>query len=110
MLEINSPNQGFTTPSLKEYIQLLFKHKWMILVSLAVVITAGILFNRFSTPVYEAVATIIYEDSGINTVNLNPAKPVLTKSSIQNLIEQLKSRTVIEGLIQALPEKMVEQA
>lgn len=108
MYENNSREQLPKHREIKDYLQILRRRKWIVLLCLAVAVTAAVCYNRLSTPVYEAVAAVIYEEPRINILNAEAARPVLDRSAIINLTEQLKSRALAEELARALPKPIVQ--
>jgi uncharacterized protein involved in exopolysaccharide biosynthesis len=108
MYEINSQELPNKHSDFKDYLQTLRRRKWIVLLCLAVAIAGVALFNEFSTPVYEAVATILCEAPQDNNLLSEGGRSAFTKSAMINLIEQLKSRALTEELVQALPEQIVQ--
>jgi tyrosine-protein kinase Etk/Wzc len=102
MYETNSQELPSRHSNVKDYLQILQRHKWIVLLCLAATIAAAVLFNEFSTPVFEAVATIIYAEPK-SDLFAEMGRPSLDRSAMVNLIEQLKSRTLTEELTHALP-------
>jgi tyrosine-protein kinase Etk/Wzc len=94
-------------PDFKRYLQILRRRKWIVLICLEVALAVVVLFNEFSAPVYEAVATIICETPKSNILP-KMEQPSFDRSAMINLIEQLKSRTLTKELAQALPEQIIQ--
>ncbi|MCG3118833.1 MAG: hypothetical protein ALAOOOJD_01108 [bacterium] len=89
-------------------LQALRRRVRLVLLCLAVVMTGVVLYNEFSTPVYEAVATIICEAPQDNILIIETGRPaLLSRNAMFNLIEKLKSRALTQELAQALPEEVV---
>jgi tyrosine-protein kinase Etk/Wzc len=91
---------------MKSYRQALWQQKWLVLLGLTVTIAAVILFNELTAPLYQATATIIYEEPKNNIIPEMGRSP--GKSAIVNLIGQLKSRTLTAELVHALPDSAVQ--
>lgn len=91
----------------EELDKYLFHWKWFVL-SVILAFVGGYLYLRYATPVYSASTTILVKDdkkgglasefAGLSEIGLFGN----TKSNVDNEIEILKSRTLIEKTIEAL--------
>lgn len=92
--------------SLQDYLRILYRGRWVIVISflLVMILTA---YYTFTTPkVYEAVGTIIVESRGAMERNLfNFAYTGNQTTLITNQVEILKSRKLAEKVVRALEEK-----
>jgi uncharacterized protein involved in exopolysaccharide biosynthesis len=107
MYEINSQELPRKHLDFKSALQALRRHKLVVLFCLVAAITAAAFFNEFSTPVYEAVATIICVAPKDNILISEGGRSAFSKSSMINLIETLKSRALTREVAQALPEQVI---
>ncbi|MFQ5628305.1 MAG: GumC family protein, partial [bacterium] len=109
MYEINSQYQPPQYPGIRDYLRTLFRRKWIVLACLAIGLAGAVLLNHVLKPEYEAVAKIIYEEPSMKAISLDPERPFLNRTSVRNLIEQIKSKTLTEDVAQALPEDVVDE-
>ncbi len=93
---------------LLHYFQVVRQRKWTVLLCLVLVMIIAIMVNYFSTPVYEAEATIIYEEPKDTMFALDIGQVFVNKSPLVNLIQQLKSRTLAKEVAKALPLEIVQ--
>ncbi len=108
MYEINAQELPRQHSDFTGFLQALRRRKWIVLLCLAVTIAGVAFFNEFSSPVYEAVATILCEAPKENILISEGGRPAFTRGAMINLIEQLKSRALTEELVKALPERIVQ--
>ena len=74
-----------------------------------IILSAAVLYIKFTTPVYEATAKIIYkEPNEAMLFSLNNGRPFYDKSAIMNTREQLTSRTLSEAVARILPEHVIQ--
>lgn len=106
MYEFNTQELPRKHSDFKSFWQALQRRKWIVFLCLAVTMMAMALFNEFSTPVYEAVATIICVAPKDNVLIAEGGRASFNKSSMINLIETLKSRALTKEVAQALPEQV----
>ena len=93
---------------IRGYLQVLLRRKWLILICLmGVVIPVG-LFTIFSTPVYEAEASIIHGKPKDTMFTLGVEQPRYQQSALINLTEQLKSRSLAEEVVRTLPKQIIQ--
>ncbi|MEW6046036.1 MAG: GumC family protein [Bacillota bacterium] len=87
---------------LRRYLALLWRRRWLIAGVTAMSALAAVLLTRAATPLYEATTTVLIRPgSSSMAVQENAAAALLlgSKSSLQNYVELLKSRTVIERVV-----------
>jgi tyrosine-protein kinase Etk/Wzc len=94
---------------LLDYLQVILRRKQTVLLCLGGVTLLVVLISLFSTPVYEAEATLIYAESKAASFALDEGQPFITKGALINLTEQLKSRALAKEVTQALPEQVAEK-
>jgi capsular exopolysaccharide synthesis family protein len=92
--------------SLQDYLRILYRGRWNIIISFLVVMIATI-YITFTTPkVYEAVGTIIVESQGSMERNLfDFAYSGNQTTLITNQVEILKSRKLAEKVVRTLEEE-----
>ncbi|MDZ7262179.1 MAG: GumC family protein, partial [candidate division KSB1 bacterium] len=91
-----------------DYLHVLRRRKWTVLLCLAGLVIPVALLNYFSTPVYEAEATIMYEEPKDTMFALDVGQPFYSKSALINMTEQLKSRTLAEEVARVLPRQIIQ--
>lgn len=89
------------------FVSLLIRKGWYIVGCLAAVLGPIALYNRMSTPVYEASTTIIYEATK-SPVGANPFYEYRNKESLLNQIEEIKSRSVALEVVSSLPSQVLK--
>jgi capsular exopolysaccharide synthesis family protein len=93
-----------------DYLQVVPRHKVCVVICIVLVVTATALFNQFSTPVYEVVTTLICEEPASNILISESDRPYFNRNvTLNNLVEQLDSRSLAEEVVSALPEAIVEK-
>jgi uncharacterized protein involved in exopolysaccharide biosynthesis len=103
----NSSENQFTDSAFLEYLQILRRRKGTVLFCIIGTVALVVLINQISTPVYEAEATIIYEEPKDLVFASNIGQPPIRTASI-NMTEQIKSRTLAEEVARALPKQIVQ--
>ncbi|MFX0132629.1 MAG: GumC family protein [Candidatus Hodarchaeota archaeon] len=91
-----------------DYFQVLRRRKWMVLLCLIGVVIPVSLWTYFSIPLYEAEATIIYEEPKDTMFALDIGQPFYNKSAMINMIEQIMSRRLAEEVAQVLPQQIIQ--
>jgi len=91
--------------SLQDYLRILYRGRWIIIISFLVVMIATV-YLTFTTPkVYEAVGTLIVESQGSMERNLfDFAYSGNQTTLITNQVEILKSRKLAEKVVRTLEE------
>ncbi|MBN1352212.1 AAA family ATPase [candidate division KSB1 bacterium] len=101
---IHSENKKLEIQSLLDAV---WRKKWLILICIVCVLTPIIIYNQISTPVYEASTSLIYEhyDDAMNTSKT--FRP-LDKSMINNELEEIKSLSMAEDVVEALSDEIIQ--
>lgn len=92
---------------LKKIFKVLRRRKWLILISLIGALTAVIIYNKIARPVYQSETTIVFEEKKGPADAINPFAINLTESFITNQIEEIKSRTLAEDVVNSLPPGVI---
>lgn len=90
---------------LREYLGVLWRRRWLIAGVTAVSALAAVLMTRAATPLYEATTTALIRPNATGVaLQQSPAALLLAGSrpSLQNYVELLKSRTVMERVARHL--------
>ena len=89
---------------LRQYLQVLWKRRWVIIATTAVAAVAAVVLARASTPVYEATTTllIVAADQPVSLSGAAGEILGLGRPSVQNFVELLRSRTVMARALQQL--------
>ncbi|MFQ5633527.1 MAG: GumC family protein, partial [bacterium] len=91
--------------TLKDYLHILHRGRWIILSSFVTVMAATTYFTFTTTPVYEASTKVIIKESGNVGGSLFEFGSLIKKETmINNQVEILKSRTLAETVLQKLQE------
>lgn len=90
---------------LRAYARALWRRRWLIGGVTLVAAAAAVLVTRATTPLYEATTTVIVRPSATGlALQENPAAALLGggRPALQNYVELLRSRTVIERVARSL--------
>ena len=103
----NLPQQRPSQAALYDFLFVLRRKKWLILLCLAGVLAPIVYHNQTALPVYQAGTMVIFEESKqpISTFDLSSA--FQRRSFITNQIEEIRSRTLSEEVARFLPEETV---
>lgn len=100
------PQQDEEQVSLQDYLRILYRGRWIILVSFLVVMIATVYFTFTAPKVYEAFGTIIVESQGTMERNLFDLTYMGNQTTlITNQVEILKSRKLAEFVISFLEDQ-----
>ncbi len=87
----------------RDYLRVLYKNRWVILISFVLVMGATVYFTFSSEPVYEASAKIMVEQqTGVGESLFEITSMMKKETMINNQVEILKSRTLAERVVRAL--------
>ena len=91
--------------SLSEYIRVLYRGRWIILISFLIVMIATIYFTFTTQPVYEASALVMLkQEGGVQRQIFEVSSFMQKETMINNQVEILKSRSLAENVIHRLEE------
>jgi len=90
-----------------DLINTLSRKKWLVLLCLCGVLAPIIYYNQTAPPVYEAEASIVFEETKEPIPAFDFSQVLYRKSFITNQIEEIKSRTLSEEVANALPESVM---
>lgn len=89
--------------TLKDYIRVLYRGRWIIVISFLAVVLSTAYFTFTTEPIYEATAKIMIEEEGGVSGSIFEFTSYMKKETmINNQIEILKSRTLAEKVIKKL--------
>lgn len=87
----------------RDYLRILYKGRFVIIISFFIVVLATIIYTFTTNPVYEATVKIMVEQQGGVGQNLFDFSAMMKKETmVNNQVEILKSRTLAENVILAL--------
>ena len=90
--------------TITEYMRVLYRGRWIIVISFLVVMAATIYLTITTEPVYEAVAKLMIEEEGGMSQSLFEVTSYIKREKmINNQVEILKSRTLAEQVIKICP-------
>lgn len=109
---LSMPNLGNQTDQqsasvFTNYAKILLKKKWLIIISMMAVVIPATIWTFIAKPIYEAKATIIYEEANDTAMLLDLGQSFYSKSAILNMIEQINSRTLAYDVAKSLPEEVI---
>ncbi|MDZ7376910.1 MAG: polysaccharide biosynthesis tyrosine autokinase [candidate division KSB1 bacterium] len=92
---------------LLNYFQMFRRRKWAIILCLIAVVVPVTIWTFCTTPIFRAEATIIYEEPQDTMFALDMGQPFYNKSSVINMIEQIKSRRLADEVAALLPKEVI---
>lgn len=99
----NNEQEFESQVSLNDYLRIMYRGRWIIVLSFIIVFLSTVYFTFTSPPVYEASTSIIIESTGAMERSLFEMNPFGNQSTlIANQIEILKSRTLAERVVKQL--------
>ena len=83
------------------------RRKWIILVSLLLILVPIIVYNEMASPVYESNTMLVFEEfsNSVDSYEYDTSKEVF----FNNRLEELKSLSFSEDILKALPPEDVER-
>jgi len=91
--------------SLSEYIRVLYRGRWIILISFLIVMISTVYFTFTTQPVYEASGLVMLkQEGGVQSQIFEVSSFMKRETMINNQVEILKSRTLAEDVIHRLEE------
>ena len=88
--------------SLQDYIRVLYRYRWLILVSFFVIFAGTVWYTFTTQPIYEASATIMIKSEKSSMEDLFGGPVYSGQKELNNQIEYLKSRTLSEKVVEHL--------
>jgi len=97
--------------TLADYLRILLRRKWLVILTLISLLGAATGFSLIATPVYEAATTIMIEkEGGLEDHVFNISTFMKKEVAIRTQVEILKSRTLAEGVIDAILSSPYKEA
>jgi len=97
--------------TLADYLRILLRRKWLVILTLISLLGAATGFSLIATPVYEAATTIMIEkEGGLEDHVFNISTFMKKEVAIRTQVEILKSRTLAEGVIDAILSSAYKEA
>lgn len=92
-----------------DYYRILRQRKWTLAYCVLGAVILVFLFNTFFPAVYEGEASILYQAPRDSKFALELNQAFYGSSDILNIIEQIKSRTLAENVVTALPPEVLKK-
>ena len=90
-----------------EYLAILFRGKWIVLITTALVIVLVTIYNYTAKPIYEAKSTVLIDVKGKNgNLTMLDMNGAAMTNNVTNEIEILKSASVAQNVADALLSKV----
>ena len=86
-----------------DYVGVIMRRKWIVVVMFVVVMGGVILYNQMASPVYEAVAVISVGEQGTMLPGMEYMTGVMGGTYLMNTVEEIKSYTLMEEVARVLP-------
>ncbi len=84
-------------------INILLRRKWLIIGIGSFAIALALAFNHFSTSVYQASTTIVFEELESPTASISPFKISFNKNFIIKQLEEIESLSLAKEVVKFLP-------
>lgn len=89
--------------TIHDYLRILYRGKWIILISFLTVVGFVIYYTFTSTPIYRATAKVMIKDNGgVQQTLFNVVDFMEKEKKINNQVEILNSRTLAENVVRKL--------
>lgn len=113
LMPFNSGDVDIEGVDIQEYINILFRRRWLVLITIAVVLITGLLYTITRKPMYESTASIVVSTNtasshgGNDDINLLNDLQALTNSrSVDTQVEIISSPDLIDEAYGRLPAEM----
>ncbi len=88
---------------LKDYLRILYRGRWIILISFLTVVSFVTYYTLTETPIYKSTVKVMVKDNGgVQKTLFNVSDFMEKEKKINNEVEILKSRTLAENVIKKL--------
>lgn len=84
---------------LRDYLHIVFKRKWIVIIFLASVVITTAILTFFMVPVYQSTVTIKIDDPHINALDQNRVSSAPSPDYILTQLELLRSRRLAEKVV-----------
>jgi capsular exopolysaccharide synthesis family protein len=89
--------------TLNDYLRILIRRKWLILLAFLCFTGSATAFSFLITPIYQACTTILIEkEGGMEDYIFSISTMMKSEAKIRNQVEIIKSRTLAEAVIEAV--------
>jgi len=95
--------------TIQSIFQILNKRKWYIMLCLIGVLAPVLYYNATAVRVYQATATLIYEEPELNIGETRRSNRYTVKETLLNHIQEIKSRSVAEAVIDSVSSSVLDQ-
>jgi len=88
---------------INDYLRIIYRGRWIILISFITVVTFVTYHTLTETPIYQSTAKVMVRDNGgVQKTLFNVADPMQKEKKINNQVEILMSRTLAERVAEKL--------
>jgi len=91
-----------------QLVPIVLRRKWLIIICIIGSMIPIIYFNKTSKPVYEAVTKIVCEESRSTIPDFSIAQARLTRSFIENQIQEIFSWSLANGIVRILSDSVLK--
>lgn len=103
MNEMNFEQEMESQFSLADYLRILYRGRWIIILSFVIVFLSTVYYTYTTAPVYQATTSVMIENKGRGENSIFEINYLGNQNTaIANQIEILKSRTLAEGVVKRL--------
>ncbi|MCZ6625261.1 MAG: GumC family protein [Deltaproteobacteria bacterium] len=87
---------------LRDYLQVLFKHRWMIMSVFIIVVATAAIRTYLQTPIYQATARVLIDPEPPRVLNIQEVTPIGAQNQeyYRTQIALIKSRPVMEKVVE----------
>lgn len=87
---------------LRDYLQVLFKHRWMIMSVFIIVVATAAIRTYLQTPIYQAIARVLIDPEPPRVLNIQEVTPIGAQDQAyyRTQLALIKSRPVMEKVVE----------
>ena len=90
-------------PELREYARTIWRHRWLIIITVVIAVGAAVGLAKSQTPVYQATAQIIIQPTGVQQILSSSSQAFLDPArNVDNEMAVLQSKAVQDAVTKAL--------
>jgi len=105
-MKTNQGRRGETVPgtdrAFQEYIAIMLRGKWIIIITFFIIVAGSILFTKLSEPVYQATCQVILSRESNGKLFVDQAPVEGNKTIVQNELAVLNSRSLADSVAHRL--------
>ena len=97
-----------TQNELIRFLQIIYRRKWIVIGCVILVLLPVVYITKTSLPIYKAATKIVFEESKPVISELGITQLSIKSTFVQNLIEEIESWSLMNEVINALPDSILD--